>query len=65
MEARSAKVSIPGVEGCLKDRTPFAAPVVGVEAALLRTPEVGLRVTGDAADRCVFKTALCGSVGKK
>lgn len=49
---------MPGVEGCLKDRTPSVAAVVGVEAALLRRPEVGLKVTGDAADRCVFKTAL-------
>ena len=54
MEARSAKVSIPDVEACLYGR---ALSSGGVDVALLRTPEVGLDTTGEAAERWAIAAA--------
>lgn len=41
-------MSIPDVEACLYGRAPSSG---GVDVALLRTPDVGLETTGEAADR--------------
>lgn len=62
MEARSASVSIPGVEGCLTERLPSAG---GVLAAFTRRAEAGLSIGGgEGITWWACATALCASDGE-
>lgn len=58
MEARSASVSIPAVEGCLLVRAPSAGDVL---LALMRVPKAAEFMADEVGPAfCACTTALCG-----
>lgn len=62
MEAKSASVSIPGVEGCLAVRVSVEGVLTAL-SALMRYPRIGLKFSGEVAACWACTTALGGKVG--